>query len=533
MDLLSWVLGASIYGSGLIVLVQALKAVAGRWMSAQWHYAIWLLVFMRLVLPGGPQTDFSMGNVWRLKNVAGVNGEQHGKTFSGLLPGVHNVDASQEAVTLTASTARNTVTFDIVQVLLLVWGVGAVIYLLIVGLQAMRVRSLIKDARPVDDEVILALFQDCRLKLKVGQNVQLLFSDDISYPALAGIMRPVVLIPSTTPDSVSMDELRFILVHELMHLRRRDLLVAMTIAPVLAMHWFNPLVWYAWYRMRQDREIACDAAVVQAMGDGVAADYGRTLLKLTEQIVPQQRMISGAVGIMEGQSETRRRIVMLSNYRKSCRARGWTGALVAGMLVAVGFTSAQVENVTAVDTLVTSPSGEMPEIEEIPADVKKRLAAQKQFLETIGRVTTTSNWPLPMPPVPRGKLFEKQTPFMITVDEKYGKLVHTYSPEPKKLISMSAEKTVVLSTAETTITAEKLKYTVADEILSAEGPGLSVSLANLVYKADRLEWDLKNSTMKLDGGVKITDKSNGNISKTYGDRITISTGHGTADAPLP
>jgi beta-lactamase regulating signal transducer with metallopeptidase domain len=59
--------------------------------------------------------------------------------------------------------------------------------------------------------------------------------------------------------SFSTEELRFVFLHELAHVRRRDILMSWLMALLQVVHWFNPLVWFAFSRWRADRELACDA----------------------------------------------------------------------------------------------------------------------------------------------------------------------------------------------------------------------------------------------------------------------------------
>jgi Tol biopolymer transport system component len=97
------------------------------------------------------------------------------------------------------------------------------------------------------------------------------------------------------------------------------------------LHWFNPLVWVAFYRMQSDRELACDALVLSYTHSGESKEYGRTIVSLLERFSRPQRLPSMA-GILENKSQLKRRIKMIAKFKKTSRTR-WTGAML--LLVAL------------------------------------------------------------------------------------------------------------------------------------------------------------------------------------------------------
>src|SRR2546423_1617762 len=87
---------------------------------------------------------------------------------------------------------------------------------------------------------------------------QLVETDLVSTPALAGMFRPVLLLPATLATSLTPGELELVLRHELAHAQRRDVLIGLIVTLIAVVHWFNPLVWLAAARFRAERELACD-----------------------------------------------------------------------------------------------------------------------------------------------------------------------------------------------------------------------------------------------------------------------------------
>jgi len=98
-------------------------------------------------------------------------------------------------------------------------------------------------------------------------------------PALLGLLRPRLCLAEDFEASFSPAEQALILAHEAVHRSRRDNLSLLLASLVCAVHWFNPLAWWALRRLRADQELACDARVLQQAGRAALVPYARALLK--------------------------------------------------------------------------------------------------------------------------------------------------------------------------------------------------------------------------------------------------------------
>src|SRR5690606_2319727 len=139
-------------------------------------------------------------------------------------------------------------------------------------------------------------------------------------PALFGFLRPRLLVPSEFLHPRHREQLRYMILHELAHYKRGDIPMNWIITFVQTLHWFNPVVWYAFYRMRADREVACDALALRYLTDDEAFAYGRTIISLYETNRPMPA-VPGAVGILEDKRHLKRRITMIANFSKATRGR--------------------------------------------------------------------------------------------------------------------------------------------------------------------------------------------------------------------
>lgn len=113
-------------------------------------------------------------------------------------------------------------------------------------------------------------------------------SDRIKTPFVAGALRPALLTVPVKPviylpKGLERVQTKMIMEHEKMHIRRKDYLMKPIAYLALCLHWFNPLVWLAFYYMEQDMEISCDEAVLKKIGYDNNKEYARTLLAFSGQ----------------------------------------------------------------------------------------------------------------------------------------------------------------------------------------------------------------------------------------------------------
>jgi len=144
----------------------------------------------------------------------------------------------------------------------------------------------------------------------------LIVTDALDNPAVAGLLRPMVLVPERLPTVLSESELRLVLQHEVWHIRRRDLWLHWFSALLLAVHWFNPLLWIAARLFRADREAACDAAVLGSSDKDMRHLYGETLLKLQARMV-RAFSLRPMIGVLGGADLLKQRIVDIANFGHS------------------------------------------------------------------------------------------------------------------------------------------------------------------------------------------------------------------------
>ena len=111
---------------------------------------------------------------------------------------------------------------------------------------------------------------------------EMIVCEAVTTPAVTGLLRPRLLLPHERYD---VQELRYILRHELCHLKRRDMLFKLVLLAANAMHWFNPIVYLMLRQADEDIELACDSAATDGLERAERAAYSRTLLAAVQSNV--------------------------------------------------------------------------------------------------------------------------------------------------------------------------------------------------------------------------------------------------------
>lgn len=214
------------------------------------------------------------------------------------------------------------------------WAAGTVICASGFVLTYLRSKNRFASSLPVIDKRMLALFSEACKETGALQVVELRQSDEIPVPLTYGALHPVVLIPKTCLHAEAMDDTqaRFVLAHELCHVRRHDVALKFVLAAAVCLHWFNPMAWVMWVLAMRDIELACDEAVVRLLGRNdpgtTRARYARTLISMEES---KSGLASLTLCSAFNKTAIEERIVAIMNIKKTTCA-----TFIASSLLVIG-----------------------------------------------------------------------------------------------------------------------------------------------------------------------------------------------------
>ncbi|WP_242833886.1 M56 family metallopeptidase [Desulfosporosinus sp. OT] len=335
-ELFRMIVSLSLSGSILAVGLLLIKLLFKQKLSASWHYYLWFVLILRLVIPFTPQSSLNVFNFLPyhspttglsqvLKEVPSIvipqlTNNNPNSVQESPLTGDHNTNASSSPTTDTYG-----ITFTTLAIL---WSTGVLAILFYILLVNSSLFLKFKKQPTCSSKDIVKLLEESKSRLKIHTKVSVVYDVGLKSPALLGWIKPKIIISPQIIDKLSPEELQYVFLHELSHLKRRDLLVNTLVTLIQVVYWFNPFIWYALHHMKQDCEIACDATALATVNPEEHKKYAQTIIELM-QLLAEPHWIPGTIGFVS--KFNARRIIMISSFKKTTLK--WTIAALALTLV--------------------------------------------------------------------------------------------------------------------------------------------------------------------------------------------------------
>ncbi len=249
------------------------------------------------------------------------------------------------------SVIRSTPQLMVYRPIALVWALVTIFLLALFGWSEIASRHLLKcthllkaDQFPID---LLKLQKIAKIK----QSVRWLTADWVKSPMAYGFIKPAVIIPTNMDERFNVNQLRWILLHELAHIRRRDSFVAFFQKIIQIIFFFHPIVWLTNNRINQLREYACDDEAL-IFCDIPRADCGEGLLSLVRQTNNFPAFMTVPLGIIDYKTQVRRRMMRILDTERKLKV-----GLSAGMTILLLFVACVLlPTVKAENKFVTNKS---------------------------------------------------------------------------------------------------------------------------------------------------------------------------------
>ena len=339
--LVRMILECTLRGTILIAFATLAAPLARRFFGKNGAHWLWLATLPALLWPVPPRTSLSLQNLWAHKKSAPISYVAPAPVAATAPPVVAKIrqlepepavpaaithsPASQSPVLLSPKPAHP------VHWLLGLWLSGVLLSLALLARRWFGTMRMLRDARPVNANRALQLLR----RFPAFKRVSIAVTSQVRAPALAGIWRPRILLPEGWLDSLPDHELESVLLHELGHYLRGDLVWEWLFAFARCLHWMNPAVWLAERMARHERELACDAWALERSASPV--HYGEALLEALQRVHHYTAPTFGVVAMADGIRQISRRLRWITSYRPAPRwraAAAWIPALLA--LAAVG-----------------------------------------------------------------------------------------------------------------------------------------------------------------------------------------------------
>lgn len=291
--------------AGLTVCIVLLMRLFLRRMPKVFSYALWSVVLFRLLCP------VSFSSVLSVFNILHVPSTQQGQIAYipeniGYMenPAVaFPIPAAEEGINAVLPAAETAASVNPMQMVLwagtCIWLSGIIIMILYGVISYGKLRR--------------------KLELAVWVQENIYQTIEIDTPFVCGFPMPRIYLPARfCKNGLSEQEAKeknYILLHERIHIKRRDYLWRLISYFALCIHWFNPFVWLAFFLSGKDMEMACDEAVVRTLGIDVKKEYSASLLSIASG-----RRIRLTTPLAFGEGETGSRIKNVLRYKKPAQA---------------------------------------------------------------------------------------------------------------------------------------------------------------------------------------------------------------------
>ena len=323
----------NVFISGIVGILLIAKWVFRNNLSSRMQYNLWLLLLGLLAVPFIPFRLISFPQIFSWLSSVRNSSASHADV------GANNVmDTVLSGTTNWMNDFALSVNKDTPSVtgyiLLGIWIVGMLAMMILVIKSSLRLRIIKRSALPLQNPEVRRLYNKCLNEMKITRNIPVYSTAFLKSPIIVGFLKPCIYLPIHLISDYHESDMRYMLLHELQHYRRKDAIAnyLMNFAGVL--YWFNPFVWFALREMRNDREVACDTSVLKMLEEDDYENYGNTLINFIEKVsispFPFAASLSGNM------KQIKRRIINIASYEKPTfykKLKGMTAFILTTVLI--------------------------------------------------------------------------------------------------------------------------------------------------------------------------------------------------------
>ena len=250
-------LNMSISGALVAVLLLLWRTVSYKYVPSKYYYGLWLLLMLRLVMPFTAKSAFSVFNI--LKNSESFS---HGSRYIVTMEYLEYNDIAAKAASHS----------NLIVYVAALWFVVALILIVVWCMFYISAQKRLKYAVLYKNEVVDRVKKD----FGVSRNIGVYTSPNVLSPILIGFIHPRIIIQKQ--ETLSEKDIQYALAHEMVHAKRYDQFIKAIYFFILALHWYNPLVWISFYLLNEDIETSCDQYVLSVYGMEHKSRYAYVLI---------------------------------------------------------------------------------------------------------------------------------------------------------------------------------------------------------------------------------------------------------------
>lgn len=261
----------SFLGTVIILLIVVLRAVLINRLPKKTFLILWWIALIRLLVPFSIKSVTSIYSLFQ-SIYSDINPVRTAQTttflpINGNMPEIAN-GLSEAMVQRTES----------ISILSVIWLAGLLLCFGFFAVSYIKCYREFRFSLPVENDILEAWKEKHPLK----RSLSIRQTETIAAPLSYGVIRPVILMPKNT-EWKNIYQLRYVLEHEYVHIRRLDMLTKLIMIAAVCIHWFNPLVWVMYILFNRDLELSCDETVVRRFGMDIKSVYATALISMEEK----------------------------------------------------------------------------------------------------------------------------------------------------------------------------------------------------------------------------------------------------------
>lgn len=296
IDLLFYIVLYMSFISTLVALaIMLIRWLIGRKLPTIFSYALWSLLLFRLLVPISFVSQCSIFNYLPISNEVEIiydYDDEVKDTSKNLI-----IEDNYEEKRLNISLNLIPKIWILVTIVLFLVFLFSYLY----SLSKFR-EGIIYKYKEIDE----------RIKLMTKRNIRVYSVDHLDTPVVCGILKPKIIVPTYLTESENIEILKNVVIHETVHIKRKDNIIKILSIFTACIHWFNPIIWKSIILSHIDMERACDETVIKFTGEKNKKHYAQSLLSFALD----KRGLINATTVAFGESNTKLRIKGILEYRK-------------------------------------------------------------------------------------------------------------------------------------------------------------------------------------------------------------------------
>ncbi len=312
-----------------IAVIMLIKKIFQKQLSAKWHYNLWFLLLFALAIPFLPQNLITFDSHFiSLDSIQG-NATNHGTDL-----GEAEAESGNWMNDFSVSVNRSSP--DFLNVIFACLWIAGILFMGILTIKSWyKLKTIKSTTQPIKNKELLTLFEQCKQHLNISKPFFLRESSLNKSPMAFGLFKSYIVLPTNLDKWLSTEDIKYILLHELNHFKNKDVLTNYFVILFQILYWYHPLVWYAFKEMRLDREIACDIAVLNSMGEHYSVNYGNTILNFAEK-TSHLKNLALANHLNGSKKQIKKRIIKIAAFTRESKLLKLKSVLIflmAGIII--------------------------------------------------------------------------------------------------------------------------------------------------------------------------------------------------------